>query len=136
MREIGEQWIENGRMYKAVEGPKIVNGLMEGNTCHGCCYVDKWDDDCLNPNQACPVGKGVIIKDLGPVNEEGLLGCPFCGAFPIVRCIEEQEGECVVAQAFCPKGDLGVQEPEGNGHVLWFMRTTLQQVIDAWNRRN
>ena len=73
MREIGEQWIENGRMYKAVDGPKIVNGLMEGNTCHGCCYVDKWDDDCLNPNQAFPVGKGVIVKDLGPVNEDGCL---------------------------------------------------------------
>ena len=77
--KLNEQWVENGRMYKAVEGPKIVNGLMEGNTCHGCCYVDKWDDDCLNPNQACPVGKGVIIKDLGPVNGEGVLGCPYCG---------------------------------------------------------
>ena len=78
MHKLGEQWIEviDGKehMLKAVEGPKIVNGLMEGNTCHGCCYVDKWDDDCLNPNQACPVGKGVIIKDLGPVNEDG---CTF-----------------------------------------------------------
>jgi len=129
MRTLGEQWVENGRMYKAVEGPKIVNGLMEGNTCHGCCYVDKWDDDCLNPNQACPVGKGVIIKDLGPVNEDGCLVCPFCGESPkignfgdgfsdITFYVKHNQSECV---------------------ICGLMRTksfkTKQQAIDAWNRR-
>ena len=124
MREIGEQWIEecsDGKMhmYKAVEGPKIVNGLMESNTCHGCCYVDKWDDDCLNPNQACPVGKGVIVKDLGPVNEDGCLAEERTGIFPNISftcdewCVEYNEDYISVA---C----FGV---------------TKQQAIDAWNRR-
>ena len=124
MRQLDEQWVENGRMYKAVEGPKIVNGLMEGNTCHGCCYVDKWDDDCLNPNQECPVGKGVIIHDLGPVNEDGCRAEERTGLFPVV---------------------------ENHFHTLWVVTlitndfpkiiqvscygTTEQEAIDAWNWR-
>ena len=117
--KINEQWIENGRMYKAVKGPKIVNGLMEGNTCHGCCYVDKWDDDCLNPNQACPVGKGVIVKDLGPVNEDGLLPCPFCGEYPNL----ENNGYFW----YCCTNDDCLAEV-GTGK-------TKQEAIDIWNRR-
>ena len=126
MRTLGEQWIENGRMYKAISGKFNCLG----------CSLDNGSVMCIHKNIVeCGEGQNFIIHDLGPVNEEGCLACPFCGAFPIVRCIEEQEGECIVAQAFCPKGDLEIQEPEGKGHVLWFMRTTLQQAIDAWNRR-
>lgn len=124
MREIDEQWVENGRMYKAVEGPKIVNGLMEGNTCHGCCYVDKWDDDCLNPNQACPVGKGVIIKDLGPVDENGCLAEERTGLFPKVSQVFDNLWKAFIYV----NNDLEHIEVAVYGK-------TKQQAIDAWNRR-
>jgi len=126
MKELGQQWIEviDGKMHmlKAVEGPKIVNGLMEGNTCHGCCYVDKWDDDCLNPNQACPVGKGVIIKDLGILNEDGCLPCPFCGEYP--KIIHPTENMPVVSIVHT-----------GVGHRILEFFSSEQKAIDAWNRR-
>ncbi len=129
MRQLGEQWIENGfdgkmHMYKAVEGPKIVNGLMEGNTCHGCCYVDKWDDDCLNPNQACPVGKGVIVKDLGPVNGDGLLPCPFCGEYPTIKEELDENDEII----YTVEHECSVLIEAGWYHDI-------QQAIEAWNRR-
>lgn len=136
MREIGEQWIEE------IDGVRHMVKAVEGESCKGCTFGMMRKGSGLNDihvcdrEDDCPLEySNTVVKDLGILNEDGCLACPFCGAFPIVRCIEEQEGECIVAQAFCPKGDLEIQEPEGKGHVLWFMRTTLQQAIDAWNRR-
>ena len=132
MRSIGEQWIENGRMYKAVEGPKIVNGLMEGNTCHGCCYVDKWDDDCLNPNQACPVGKGVIIKDLGPVNDMGMLRIPFevPEGYPLYPTIKSYSTSIEAKDSL-----FQVVYSNVRLHMAYGFFNSEQEAIDAWNRR-
>ena len=124
MRTLGEQWVENGRMYKAVEGPKIVNGLMEGNTCHGCCHVDNWDDDCLHPSKLCPVGKGVIIKDIGPVNKDGCLPSDF-GVYP-----EVYEHMFMGINGY--KVNAYITDPHVGKYALG---ETRQEAIDAWNRR-
>ena len=123
MRVIGEQWIENGRMYKAVpQESKIIGGILYGNICHECCHIDKWDDDCLHFDQMCPVEKGLIVKDLGPVNEEGLLACPFCGSnLNIVSC---HDG----FYARCCNNDCAL------GVTASFVEK--QDLIDACNRRN
>ena len=124
MRQLGEQWIENGRMYKAVvQESKIVNRIIDGNICHGCCHVDKWDDDCLHFDQICPVEKGLIVKDLGPVNEDGCLPCPFCGEYP--KIIHPTENMPVVSIVHT-----------GVGHrILLEFFSSKQEAIDAWNRR-
>ena len=127
MRQLGEQWIDNGRMYKAIEGPKIVNGVMEGNTCHGCCYVDNWDDDCLHPSKLCPLDKGLIIHDLGPVNEDGCLVCPFCGEYPIINSdYNDENKKCF--DIICTNEECGC-----SCETLFYL--IKQQAIDAWNRR-
>jgi len=75
MRQIGEQWIENGRMYKAVANDQ---------TCRMCCYAgDRLVCTASQEIQnGCDSGWNYCIKDLGPVNEDGMLGCPFCGKYP------------------------------------------------------
>lgn len=121
MRQIGEQWIENGRMYKAVEGIH----------CSGCCH-NEGDQGCYISGLGCPTDNSetdLVVHDLGPVNEDGLLACPFCGEYPkignfgdgfsdITFYVKHDQSECV---------------------ICGLMRTksfkTKQQAIDACNRR-
>ena len=61
------------RMYKVV-----LPGL-----CDGCDF----NMGCLqNGGVNCKAGHCVTkqghVKDLGPVNEDGLLACPLCGKYP------------------------------------------------------
>ena len=72
MREIGEQWVENGRMYKAVK--------EQGEECVGCCH-DAPNGCCTAPSMQggkyeCPVDRGLMVIDLGPVNDMGMLRIP------------------------------------------------------------
>ncbi len=70
MRKLGEQWIEKDyggkpHMYKAVG----VNDKFD--PCIGCCNQGN-EEECYNAHSNC--GRGVvIIKDLGPVNEDWYL---------------------------------------------------------------
>ena len=73
MRKLGEQWIEAGRMYKAVSSTDV---------CDGCHYLDT----SVYPHERtcgeCKTGTDeLIVKDLGPVNKDGCLACPFCGGY-------------------------------------------------------
>ena len=62
MREIGEQWIENGRMYKVV-----LPGL-----CDGCDFnMGFLQNGGVNCKAGYCVTKQGHIKDLGPVNDMG-----------------------------------------------------------------
>lgn len=125
MKTLNEQWVENGRMYKAVlQESKIINRVIDGNICHGCCHVDNWDDDCLHPSKLCPLDKGLIVKDLGPVNEEGCLAEERTGLFPAITKVNDGIWKASVYQ----NGGLIQIEIE-----VW--ATTRQQVIYAWNRR-
>ena len=69
MRTLDEQWIENGRMYKAVK--------EQGEECVGCCH-DTPTGCCTAPSMQggkyeCPVDRGLMVIDLGPVNEDVVL---------------------------------------------------------------
>jgi len=125
MRALGEQWVENGRMYKAVlQEPKIINRVIYGNICHGCCHVDNWDDDCLHPSRLCPLDKGMIIHDLGPVNEDGCLAEERTGIFPTLK--EKTVNGNNLFGYYVVAHHITVI-------VEWF--STKQEAIDAWNRR-
>ena len=72
MKELGEQWIEeiDGKkhMLKAVAQLSIYDGKsINGRTCHGCSFVDEWDDDCTLKNPPCRISEHkagpFIIKD-------------------------------------------------------------------------
>ena len=98
---------------------------MGGSICHGCSFVDSMDDDCTLPDPPCKrcINKP-IIRDLGPVNEDGVLAEERTGLFPVV---------------------------ENHFHNLWVVTlitndfpkiiqvscygATKQQAIDAWNWR-
>ena len=92
MKELGEQWIEE------IDGKmhmlKAVTPIINGH-----------------PD----------IKDLGILNDDGCLPCPFCGEYPE---IQDREYEGVIV--FC----------DGDSHSItcgaFFSK---KQAIDEWNRR-
>ena len=134
MRQLGEQWVENGRMYKAVlQESKIINRVIDGNICHGCCHVDNWDDDCLHTSRLCPLDKGLIVKDLGPVNEDGCLPSPWGGYPKIIHEVNQtriENGEDVhYDNLWC----VEIHEPV---LVCTDEYLTEQEAIDAWNWRS
>ena len=112
MRNLGEQWVEDGHMWKVVP-----NG-----SCDGCDF-----------NLGCMRNGGVIcrsghcatkqghVKDLGPVNEDGLLGCPFCGEYPVVQPENSRAG----FGCHCDKCKCAVSG----------LHESMQEVMDEWNRR-
>ena len=102
MRLLGEQWIEehiDGKthMYKVV-----------GMSTKGLCT-------------------DIIIKDLGIVNEEGLLPCPFCEEYPKVSSYGFR---------WEPK-EYGIFHlcKDSFSKIETRHYATTQQAIDAWNRR-
>ena len=122
MRKLNEQWIENGRMYKAVGGIP--------NFCIGCCWSDAYHccgvEDCPTNH----IKTGLIVRVLGPVNEDGLLGCPFCGEFP--------KGVSKGTEYSDNGGETDIFYIEHSCNVVQTTEFTYseQQSIDAWNRRN
>ena len=120
MREIGEQWIENGRMYKAVEGIH----------CSGCCN-NEGDQGCYISGQGCPTYNSetdLVIKDLGPVNKDGLLACPFCKEFPKgISEGTEYKHDCKISIFYVEHSCKVIQTTE--------FAYSEQEAIDAWNWR-
>ncbi len=135
MRALNEQWIVKidgvRHMVKAVkQRPEISHIAEKVHPCHKCLF--QMDDyDCAYPSGdwKCDMEKGLVIHDLGLVNEDGLLGCPFCRESPkignfgdgfsdITFYVKHDQSECV---------------------ICGLMRTksfkTKQQSIDAWNWR-
>ncbi len=76
--KIGEQWVEeiDGKMHmlKADKPVELCQGCLYNGNGGGCLWSG-FDDEC-------EMGSRFIIKDLGILNEDGLLPCPFCGKFP------------------------------------------------------
>ena len=107
MRQLGEQWVENDRMYKAVKG-----------LCERCCV-----SHLCNLSADCPMVWGLIAIDLGPVNEDGVPTCPFCGEYPVLDAQENFDGR-----------DIWFLECAGCG-----ARTAeyfeAEEAINAWKRR-
>jgi hypothetical protein len=123
MRKLGEQWVEE------IDGkPHMVKAVKQTNKCSGCVFCTSiWcadhiqserDFDCMT----------MIIKDLGVLNEDGLLPCPFCGEYPEIQHDTEGEkyGRTTGWLIFCD----GTSHSCTAGTFL-----TKQEAIDEWNRR-
>ena len=115
--KIDEQWVEKGsdgkmHMYKASEA------INKGHVCNGCVFNN---GTCDYKGDECPVPKGCYIKDLGIINDDGLLPCPFCGEYPVFAQSEYKNWElhCDAEKHIAFSGVFPIR----------------QQAIDAWNRR-
>ncbi len=122
MHKLGDQWIEE------IDGKEhmVKVGLsMKGEACRGCIYMGRVDE-CSHPC-GCPMknqfDQTTIIKDLGVLNENGVLPCPFCGEYP--KIIHPTENMPVVSIVHT-----------GVGHrILLEFFSSEQEAIDTWNRR-
>ena len=117
MRKLDEQWIEE------IDGKKhMLKAVNYSEGCNGCIFL-RYDPDefytCNRSRLGCPVDDGMIIKDLGILNEDGLLPCPFCEEYPNL----ENNGYFW----YCCTNDDCLAEV-GTGK-------TKQEAIDIWNRR-
>ena len=112
MRQIGEQWIENGRMYKAV---------ANNQTCYMCRFAgDRLVCTASQEIQnGCDSGWNYCIKDLGPVDEEGCLAEERSGIYPEVEHVGKSWWVIVSTQDY----DILARAP------------TRQEAIDLWNWR-
>jgi len=115
IKQLDEQWVE------VIDGQKhMVKETKSENSeivCPRCLFSDG-HGTCNYPEDDCPVRNGCYIKDLGILNEDGLLPCPFCGEYP-----EKLVGNVTWCWYACNCGcELGVS-------------ATKQEAIDAWNRR-
>lgn len=138
MRKLGEQWVEeiNGKrhMLKCVKQKAEISHIEEKiHPCHKCLFQTD-DYDCAYPGDGwkCDMEKGTIIKDLGPVNKEGLLRVPFdvpegYPLYPTITSYSTSIGE----------KDSLFQVVYSNMalHMAYGFFNSEQKAIDAWNRR-
>ncbi len=119
MRQLGEQWIEelDGKMH-------MVKAVKPVELCQGCCFNCNQGGCCWKGFDDCQMGSFFIIKDLGILNEDGLLPCPFCEEYPNVK--QSQTTISYVTCITCGCGCEIEHQSQTRGK---------QQAIDAWNRR-
>lgn len=119
MRKLGEQWVEK------IDGQEhMFKVVANTHNCNGCAYLGD-TSICLHSSiLECPVDRlDAIIRDLGILNDEGCLPCPFCGKYP--KIIHPTENMPVVSIVHT-----------GLGHrILLEFFSSEQEAIDAWNRR-
>ena len=126
MRKLNEQWIETidgeQRMVKAVKR------LDKISWCSGCLFLDESDDDCTRNITPCG-NMEFIIKDLGPVNEEGFLAEERTGLFPEIShdtrsgIYEAVVYATLIDPPLCPV-------------LVRVQASSMDRLRDAWNRRN
>jgi len=119
MHKLGDQWIEE------IDGKEhmVKVGLsMKGEACRGCIYMGRVDE-CSHPC-GCPMKNQfdptTIVKDLGPVNEDGCLPAPWDTATYPYLGIYKGKYSCYA---------------EDDGITIRTIGDTGQQAIDTWNRR-
>ena len=97
------------------------------HNCSGCFYNDHMGK-CLY-GQDCPIAdvEHGYIKDLGILNEKGLLPEERTGEYPSITKINRIDGSTAY-QVFYSKSFLSL-------HVSTGFYPTLQEAKDAWNRR-
>lgn len=108
-RKLNEQWVEE------LDGKKHMLKAVEcgEHWCDGCCFNTGEGNCSWDSPKYCRNGSEYRIKDLGILNEDGLLPCPFCGEYPGKR-VGNDTWKCG-----CEIGAIA----------------TWQEAIDAWNRR-
>ena len=119
--KIGEQWIEviDGKKHMLKAVPSVDIGA-----CTACDFEGQESKCAGFPNSVCGSNSdSFIIKDLGVLNDDGLLPCPFCGEYP--KIIHPTENMPVVSIMHT-----------GVGHrILLEFFSSEQEAIDTWNRR-
>ena len=112
--KLGEQWIDGqNHMVKTVAPIEL---------CKGCCFNCNQGGCCWEGFDSCQMGNYFIIKDLGILNEDGCLPCPLCGKYPDIK----DGGNVILNYVICH-----------NSHIVkTIYYPTIQQAIDAWNRRS
>lgn len=118
MKKLGEQWIE------VIDGKRHLLMIVENTSelvCNGCSfgYYQAGDHHCKF-GLDCPTSDG-IIKDLGILNDEGLLPCPFCGEYPVIQ----PENRLAGFGCHCDKCKCAVSG----------LYESMEEVIEEWNRR-
>lgn len=103
-----DQWVQDGRMYKAVKGRCLCFGCSFDDGSAGCSHLSE-----------CSEGENYIFKDLGPVDDNGCLAEERTGSFPTVKqdgCVWYVELQTVSTVVLC----------------IGYSR---QETIDKWNHR-
>lgn len=126
-RQLNEQWVEelDGKkhMLKCVKQKAEISHIDEKiHPCHKC-FFQMDDYDCAYPSNdwKCDMEKGTIIKDLGILNENDVLPCPFCGSYPELFTTFLRNASAIACTSCgCTSDDE---------------YKSLQQAVDAWNRR-
>lgn len=118
-RKLGEQWVETLKdgtrhMFKLVEEYGFGYRWVYRETGNGVEANLDVGSSCSNSDP-----KVISFKDLGILNEDGCLPCPFCGEYPNL----ENNGYFW----YCCTNDDCLAEV-GTGK-------TKQEAIDIWNRR-
>ena len=132
MIKLGDQWVEviDGKMHmlKAVERPEEISHISA--RVHPCfkCFFQMDDYDCSYPRATwkCDLAKNIIIKDLGVLNDDGFLPCPFCGEPSSgIASIRSIALVGILANFICKKCEAQIT----------FCADTVEHCLDAWNRR-
>jgi hypothetical protein len=120
-----------------VDGKMHMLKAVEGENCTGCAFSKMCQGSRLNNihvcdrEDDCPLEySNTVVKDLGILNEDGCLPCPFCGEYPLVE--NAYEG---VSGHNTPDGFWRISCFGKNHEMAFFSGKTRQQAIDAWNRR-
>jgi len=115
--ELGDQWIEDGHMYKAIVGKSNCLGCSHNDGSVRCEYKNIIE---------CEEGQNFIIFDLGPVNEDGLLPSIVDGKYPRILPPGMYESGVWIEHAYCTNRGKVTTSVYG---------LTLQEAKDLWNRR-
>jgi hypothetical protein len=113
--ELDEQWIEDGRMYKAI---------LKGSGNYISC---SWT--------GLQLAEGLIAIDLGPVNEDGCLRDERTLEFPELELIATRESTGEQLWKIESVYYIGESFFGGIGVTTTVFGRTEQECKDAWNRR-
>ena len=119
-RKLGDQWIE------VIDGKRhMLKAVDNTYNCNGCTFLGD-SGKCLHSSiLECPVYRiDAVIKDLGILNEEGLIPCPFCWEYPTPKEELDEHDERIYAI----EHECNIDMTTGWDHDK-------RTVIDNWNRR-
>ena len=129
MRKLGEQWIE------VIDGQEHMVKCVERHSkfefyCGGC-FFNGHLGECLYHSQDCPIGEVEhgYIKDLGILNDYGMLPCPFCGDYPEFHEVGESGTTCIAHLCKNPFDDDLMMKIESR------FFSSLNKAIEYWNYR-
>ena len=122
--ELGDQWIE------IIDGQKhMVKAVAPIELCKGCFFNCNQGGCCWKGFDNCQMGSFFIIKDLGILNEDGVLPSPW-GGYPKVIRVGKPNFVTYFNVSYVQKSE------KGKGSLqIQVTGKTKQEAVDSWNRR-